>query len=264
MHPFLTIHFLGITRILPAYGFLHAVAALFGLGVAFVSFKWQGLPALRSLACVLFMAAFLVVGARLFHALLHHEMYVENPARLWSFSWRGFSLWGGFFLGLPAGLFICRQVGLDTARVWAAAVPALGVALGLAKAGCFLAGCCYGLPTHLPWGVVFPEGSPAHIRALLAQDPFTTTSRVAVHPTQLYDAAVAFLGALLAAVMLARKVPPIVVCVCFSTWYAAGRWAISFFRAQPEPYGLQPLLYVAVIAVGLALLADRRAAALRF
>ena len=51
------------------------------------------------------------------------------------------------------------------------AVPvAIGVAIG--RVGCFVGSCCYGTPTDLPWGVVFPHIEPAN---------------VARHPTQLYE-----------------------------------------------------------------------------
>jgi phosphatidylglycerol:prolipoprotein diacylglycerol transferase len=45
---------------------------------------------------------------------------------------------------------------------------AASVAVG--RLGCFVAGCCYGTPTSLPWGVDFGDGVPRH-------------------PTQLYEAA---------------------------------------------------------------------------
>jgi phosphatidylglycerol:prolipoprotein diacylglycerol transferase len=45
---------------------------------------------------------------------------------------------------------------------------AASVAVG--RLGCFVAGCCYGVPTSLPWGVDFGDGVPRH-------------------PTQLYEAA---------------------------------------------------------------------------
>ena len=50
---------------------------------------------------------------------------------------------------------------------------AVGVAIG--RLACFQAGCCYGTPTNLPWGVAFAKA---------AEDP--TVPR---HPTQLYEAA---------------------------------------------------------------------------
>ena len=49
------------------------------------------------------------------------------------------------------------------------AVPvAVGVAIG--RIGCFFGGCCYGVPTSLPWGIVFPHVDASHR-----------------HPTQLYE-----------------------------------------------------------------------------
>lgn len=47
---------------------------------------------------------------------------------------------------------------------------AASVAIG--RLGCFVAGCCYGRETTLPWGVVFPE-----------------QGALPRHPTQLYEAA---------------------------------------------------------------------------
>ncbi len=51
----------------------------------------------------------------------------------------------------------------------------LGQAVG--RIGCFLAGCCYGKPTGLPWGVVFPDG--VRVEYSLADVP--------LHPVQIYE-----------------------------------------------------------------------------
>lgn len=57
------------------------------------------------------------------------------------------------------------------------AVP-LAVAIAIGRLGCFAAGCCYGVPTSLPWGVDFGDG-------------------ICRHPTQLYEAAFHFIAAAL-------------------------------------------------------------------
>jgi phosphatidylglycerol:prolipoprotein diacylglycerol transferase len=51
------------------------------------------------------------------------------------------------------------------------AVP-VAAAVGIGRLGCFYAGCCYGTPTNLPWGVVFPN-----------------VDSLPRHPAQLYEAA---------------------------------------------------------------------------
>lgn len=50
----------------------------------------------------------------------------------------------------------------------------VAVAVAIGRLACYQAGCCYGTPTSLPWGVVFPTA---------IGDPV-----VARHPTQIYEA----------------------------------------------------------------------------
>lgn len=88
----------------------------------------------------------------------------------------GTSVVGGI---LGAGLFsliYLRRVELPfwpTLDIAFTVIP-LGQAVG--RVGCFLAGCCYGRPTDLFWGVKFP-GHPSP-----------------VHPTQLYESGLNFLN----------------------------------------------------------------------
>ena len=68
------------------------------------------------------------------------------------------------------------------------AAPAVSVGYGVGRIGCLVSGDGdYGIPTHLPWGMSFPNGL------------VPTTQRV--HPTPIYE----FLVALLIAAYLWRR-----------------------------------------------------------
>jgi prolipoprotein diacylglyceryltransferase len=119
------------------------------------------------------------------------------------------------------------------ARFLAAALRALVPALAVARLGCLAAGCCWGTPTSLPWGLT-PAGGT-----------------LPCHPTPLYEIA----GLLLLGALLAR-LPERYVPAPFAVGFGALRLAIEPFRAAP-PLGA-PALPVAVlagawIAVGLGL-----------
>ena len=73
----------------------------------------------------------------------------------------------GGYLGVELGKWI-RAVKTKTGDSFG--VP-VAVTIGVGRLGCFFGGCCYGVETRLPWGVVFP---------MIDQHPR--------HPNQLYEA----------------------------------------------------------------------------
>jgi phosphatidylglycerol---prolipoprotein diacylglyceryl transferase len=94
-------------------------------------------------------------------------------------------VWYGGMIGalLVAVVYFKRRPKLRASLYSDAFAPAIMAGAAVGRVGCFFAGCCHGVATDGPWGVVFPGKMHA------------------VHPTQLYDAVVA---ASLAALLLWR------------------------------------------------------------
>jgi phosphatidylglycerol:prolipoprotein diacylglycerol transferase len=142
---------------------LHALAIVVGVAVgAALALRRAREPRLVLLAVPVVAFAGLV-GSRALFALLH------GGAGLWT---GGLASSGGVAAGLAAAWLVARRAGRPVVEVLDSIAPAAIAALGIGRIGCFLAGCCFGTPTALPWGVVFPAlGPPAR------------------HPLQLYSAA---------------------------------------------------------------------------
>lgn len=85
------------------------------------------------------------------------------------------------------------------------------------RIGCFLGGCCYGIPTDGPFGVIFPEGSI----------PYETYGDTPLHPTQLYEAF--YLLILFFILMFCGKKRALPL---YLILYGIGRYAIEFLRGD--------------------------------
>jgi prolipoprotein diacylglyceryltransferase len=175
------------------------------------------------------------------------EIDWRNYFRLEHYTDGGF--WGWPIAFLPLALlypFVFRLDRVLTLRAMALTLPAV---LMLQKAACFCAGFCTGVPTDLPWAMVFPEGS---------QCP---TPGVPVHPVPLYDAVFAF--AMYSLVLLPMDRGPATRAFLFPTFvglYGLNRLLTELFR--PEFAGSlslrQWLAAGAVLAFALLLIAGRR------
>jgi prolipoprotein diacylglyceryltransferase len=132
----------------------HALVTLMAVLVAMV-FVARHAPG-TGLAALAPVAALVVLGGS--RALYH---VLDGGSSLGA---GGLASMGGVAAGLIAARPLARVARVPTPRLLDALVPAALLALGIGRIGCFLAGCCYGMPTGVPWGVVFPAlgGPPRH------------------------------------------------------------------------------------------------------
>ena len=133
------------------------------------------------------------VGARLFHIVLEEpRFYWEHPSFIFKFWYGGFVYYGGALGGFLAASIMTRRLGLSFFAVGDLFAPVMAGGYALGRLGCLAAGCCFGAPTTMPWGIHFPPGVEA-------------PTGIALHPTQIYSS---LWSALLAVLLLVLEKRP--------------------------------------------------------
>jgi phosphatidylglycerol:prolipoprotein diacylglycerol transferase len=103
----------------------------------------------------------------------------RNPRLLLEAACSGGMIFGALIAGVLFGvIYAIIFFKPDHWKIFDITVIGMALGHGIGRVGCFCAGCCYGLPTALPWGVKFPRlGGHIH--------PYSLEF---VHPTQIYEA----------------------------------------------------------------------------
>jgi len=114
-----------------------------------------------------------ILGARAVYIALDPTAGVLDFPKFWE---GGLSFHGALLGGGLAFWLFARRAGLSFLRLADLAAPGVALGQAIGRVGCFLNGCCYGLPTHLPWGARFA-------------DLATGKPTPPVHPVQLYEMA---------------------------------------------------------------------------
>jgi phosphatidylglycerol:prolipoprotein diacylglycerol transferase len=162
-----------------SYGLMLAIAFLLGTWMALREARRLQLDEDRVLSIVLVVLAASILGARALYVMEHVQEFRHEWTSALALWQGGLTLYGGVFVGIAAGLYAAQHWRQPMWRVADAITPAVALGNVLGRIGCFLNGCCYGKPTKLPWGVVFPPDSFAGLEY----------GALPVHPSQLYFAA---------------------------------------------------------------------------
>lgn len=185
-----------------------------------------------------------LVGGRLLY-VAQNELgaLAADPARVVMVWMGGLSFYGGLVGALLALVAFARRRGLRILMLLDIAAPAAAIGQAIGHLGCLIGGDSYGLPTDLPWAVIYRNPG-----ALAPQG-------VPLHPTQAYEAIA--LAVLFAVLWLARvRLSHLGVGVVAAS-YLAGLAAIRFglFFLRDEPAVLFGLKTAQLIGVGIAALA---------
>jgi len=203
-----------------------------------------------------------IAGAKLYYAALYHDwrLLFDRSGLVW---------YGGFVLALAAMLWVVRRRRLPVWRTLDAATPALALGYGIGRIGCFLVGDDYGVPTDLPWGVRFAHGLPpttaGNLRTQFGVDVpagVPDGQLLAVHPTQLYETALALVIWGVGVAMVRRRAAPAATALTVIGLLAVERFGIELLRAKDDRFfhglTLAQLISVAVVIAVVTLAAVRR------
>ena len=188
-----------------------------------------------------------IVLARLLHVIDLWDYYSQNPGQI--IGGGGLTAYGAV-LGAALGIWIYSkfsklQFGYFADFVAPAVIVAQAV---IGRIGCTINGCCYGVETSLPWGIVYTH--PDSLGSL----------GVAVHPTQVYELIFGLIVFVILLKLRGRFKPDGSLFLIYLGLYSMWRIGIDFLRVgTPFLFGLHQAQVIAIIvlAICVSLLAWR-------
>jgi phosphatidylglycerol---prolipoprotein diacylglyceryl transferase len=243
---------------IPTYGTLVAIGFLAALWITIRLAKKAKMPSEQITNLAIYCALAGLAGAKLFMVLFDFKTYWNDPGSLFSLNTLQAAgvYQGGFLVAFVTAILYMRRQHLPTLPTCDVFAPGIALGQAVGRIGCFSAGCCWGIETHLPWAVTFHNPQAAELTGVPLGVP--------LHPTQLYES---FADALIFAFLyfrIGKNHAAGAILGWYLALYSSVRFLIEFFRFHEQGlhFGLSYTQWIslATLAAGLALLFWRRLA----
>ncbi len=113
-----------------------------------------------------------ILGSRFLYIIEYIPQYLLS-GNFFAFESGGLTFYGAVFGSILSNYLFVRYKGMPFWRTMDCVGMGLPLGAAFARLGCFLNGCCHGIPCTWPWGIVFPRVGPTPL-----------------HPTQVYESLV--------------------------------------------------------------------------
>jgi phosphatidylglycerol:prolipoprotein diacylglycerol transferase len=203
------------------YPLMLALACLFGEIILLWKVRHAGIPWDTALFWVFALLVGGLGGAR-FGAWIRDSIMVGKLVD--PVAQRGLMSYGAFIGIIVTGVIFIRVEKLSLLKMLDTMTPSTALGFAIVRIGCFFNGCCHGVPTDLPWGVVYSPPS-------VAWQIFGSTP---LHPAQLYAS---FGNLILFFILLFLERKKTFDGFVFLSWlgmYACLRFVLEIFRAEPR------------------------------
>jgi phosphatidylglycerol:prolipoprotein diacylglycerol transferase len=219
-----------------SYGLWLALGMLFALFAASRLAARDGLPRER----IYDLGLWTLVGGLLGSKIL--MFFVEDNVQVLSLDFlrSGGVYYGGLIGGFLAVVALVNYYKLPFWKVVDAFAPAVALGQAFGRQGCFAAGCCWGKPTTLFWGVHFTEAGHDYTGVPMygpeGLDLF-------LHPTQLIESFTMLVVFGLLVLLHRKKKFDGQVLIAYGIIYSIFRFLIEFIRDDPrgDLFGLTTL-----------------------
>ena len=213
----------------------------------------------------------MIIGA-VVGGLLGAKLYFVVVLGNWDalFARGGFVFWGGLVGGAIGVLAIARWKKVSLLTTVEVGAPSLAAAYAVGRTGCWAIGDDYGRPWDGPLATVFPEGAPPSTARIMSQEfgvgfpaDVDPNAVIAVHPTQLYEVAMATLMFALIWRLRGHRHREGWLFGVYLVLAGIERFVVEFFRAKDDYLAvgltIAQFIAIAVTVGGLAWLVAMRA-----
>lgn len=154
------------------YGLLFAFAFLISQQIMYFIYKNEGRPISEIDTLTVYMVVATIVGARLGHVLFYDPIhYFQNPHKI-LMVWEGGLASHGGIIGILIALYLfTRKTGINYLWILDRLAVVIALTCCMIRLGNLMNSEMIGIPTHLPWGFIFPS-----------------KDNIPRHPAQLYEA----------------------------------------------------------------------------
>lgn len=232
MHPILVdfgtydLPWIGTTHLfLPTYG------VVFALGVL-VAWTWfmrlarpLGIERDKLINAGFYTVLAGILGAKVTLVLVEWRYYLNHPSEILGTLRAAGVLMGGVVAGAVVLALYCRRHRLPLLGMLDALAAPLALAQAVGRLGCFMAGCCYGVPGEGPFCVTFTDPAAAAQTGVPLNVPLVPTQ-----PIQM--ASDATLAAFLGWMVHRRLRPRGTVFWTYVVLYSLARGIIEFWRGD--------------------------------
>jgi len=208
------------------YGVFLALAFLCAILITVKLAARDGLRREKIYDLCLWMLLSSLIGSKILMLFTEPE-YRDHPLELLSLDFlrSGGVFYGGLIGAILTGYFLMRRYKLPWWKTADACAPGIAIGNFFGRQGCFAAGCCWGKPTTLPWGVKFTA---------LGHEITGVPTDAYLHPTQLYESFAMLLVFFFLLWLHKHRRFSGQVILSYALLYSVIRFGIEFLRDDPR------------------------------
>lgn len=217
-------HLLGVPIIVTLDSAVRILAEVLAVSLAAVLLQWR--CGNRSLLALVASVVAALYGARAVARVVFGNESIASSLAAALSGWPGrgpTSVLGAIAGGLCGLALSAWLLGVPVLKALDCVAVPVAAGQSLGRISCLLAGCCFGTPTTLPWGIRYPPTSPAGFASASAP----------LHPVQLYEGVGCLLLAVALSWCLRARCPAGTVVSAYLLGYGALRFALQYFRGDP-------------------------------
>ena len=164
------------------YGFMIAIGFICAMSLVKRLAARAGLDPERMMDLSFWCLVMGFAGCRVLFIITQLPQFLADPLAVFRVWEGGLVFFGGPLVAVPFGIWYTRKYKMSFINAMDCILPGLVLGHMFGRFGCLGAGCCYGKPTEMPWGIrLNSELVDASMRG------------IPLHPTQLYEASALFI-----------------------------------------------------------------------